>query len=303
VSPRRRYAALAVVITGIATVAGAESLRVVATIEPLAMLVREIGGDRVEVAVLVPPGASPHTFEPQPSDVAALARAVLLVEAGAGLDGWVRTLAAAATPAPPRATVADAPGLGLLAASEAHAEAEAAAATPHVDPHVWLDPIRVRDAVVPALLAALVSADPAGRAGHEERARAFQTRLGELDADVRRTLAGRGTRFVAFHAAWRYFAARYGLEEIGVVEEAPGEEPAPRALAALVTRARAADVPAILVEPQLSPRVAQVLAAEFGATTVLVDPNGDPTDPERSSYAALMRFNARAFARALGGAP
>jgi ABC-type Zn uptake system ZnuABC Zn-binding protein ZnuA len=267
------------------------------------MLVREIGGDRVEVAVLVPPGASPHTFEPQPSDVAALARAALLVEAGAGLDGWVRALAAAATPAPPRATVADAPGLGLLAASGAHAEAEAAAAAPHVDPHVWLDPIRVRDAVVPALLAALVSADPEGRAGHEERARAFQTQLGELDADVRRTLAGRGTRFVAFHAAWRYFAARYGLEEVGVVEEAPGEEPAPRALAALVTRARAAGVPAILVEPQLSPRVAQVLAAEFGATTVLVDPNGDPTDPERSSYASLMRFNARAFARALGGAP
>ena len=112
-----------------------------------------------------------------------------------------------------------------------------------------------------------------------------------------------GTRFVAFHAAWRYFAARYGLEEVGVVEEAPGEEPAPRALAALVTRAREAGVPAILVEPQLSPRVAKVLAAEFGATTVLVDPNGDPTDPERSRYAALMRWNARAFARALGAAP
>lgn len=285
-----------------AATAGAAPLRVVATIQPLAMLLREIGGDRIDVVALVPPGASPHTFEPQPSDVAALARAALLVEMGAGLDTWVRALAAAASPAPPRLTVADAPGLALLSTIGAHEDAGHAAGQSPPDPHVWLDPIRVRDAIVPALVAALTKADPDGRAVYERNASAFRWRLDALDAGVRRTLKGRGTRFVAFHAAWRYFAARYGLEEIGVVEEAPGEEPAPRALAALVTRAREARVPAILVEPQLSPRVAKVLAAEFGATTVLVDPNGDPSDSERDTYVGLMEWNARAFARALGAA-
>lgn len=298
----RAAAALFVALSAVAATARAAPLQVVATIEPLAMLVREIGGDRVEVAVLVPPGASPHTFEPQPSDVAALARAALLVEMGAGLDAWVRALAAAAAPAPPRTTVADAPGLALLAAPGSH-EQDGHAAGARVDPHVWLDPIRVRDAIVPALVAALAARDPDGGAAFEQRAAAFRAQLDTLDAEVRRTLAAHGTRFVAFHAAWRYFAERYGLEQVGVVEEAPGEEPAPRALAALVTRAREAHVPAILVEPQLSPRVAKVLAAEFGATTVLVDPNGDPTDPARSTYAGLMRWNAQAFARALGGPP
>lgn len=295
--------ALVLAFAAAAAVADASPLQVVATIEPLAMLVREIGGDRVEVAVLVPPGASPHTFEPQPSDIAALARASLLVEVGAGLDTWARALAAAASPAPPRMTVTQAAGLALLPAGASHAGSDRHGDAERFDPHVWLDPVRVRDAIVPSLVAALTAHDGEGRTLYERNAWEFRAHLDALDAEVRRTLAGHGTRFVAFHAAWRYFAARYGLEEIGVVEEAPGEEPAPRALAALVTRAREARVPAILVEPQLSPRVAKVLAAEFGATTVLVDPNGDPTDPERSRYAALMRWNARAFARALGAAP
>ena len=80
-----------------------------------------------------------------------------------------------------------------------------------------------------------------------------------------------------------------------------GEEPTPREVGNLVRDARAAGVGAILVEPQLSPRVARTIAAEFGAKTVLVDPVGDPGDPARSNYEALMLFNTRAFGRALEG--
>jgi ABC-type Zn uptake system ZnuABC Zn-binding protein ZnuA len=86
-----------------------------------------------------------------------------------------------------------------------------------------------------------------------------------------------------------------------VVEEFAGEEPTPRELGLLVRAARRAGVSAILVEPQLPARVAQAIAGEFGGGTVLVDPLGDPRDPERDSYAELLRFDARAFAHALGG--
>jgi ABC-type Zn uptake system ZnuABC Zn-binding protein ZnuA len=281
-----------------ATVAAGAPLRVVATIQPLAMIAREVGGARIEVSVLVPPGASPHTFEPQPGDLARLADAVLLLEAGAGLDAWVRRLALAVARRPAAFVLIDAPGLDPLPAAGGHADTGE-----RRDPHAWLDPIRVREAVVPALAARLAELDPEGRADYERAAREAGERLGALDAEVRATLSGRGRHFVAFHAAWRYFAARYGLEEVGVVEEAPGEEPTPRELARLVARARAARVPAILVEPQLSPRVAEALASELGARIVRVDPNGDPTDPERDTYPELMRWNARAFASALGDAP
>jgi ABC-type Zn uptake system ZnuABC Zn-binding protein ZnuA len=278
---------------------GPPPLRVVATIEPLAMIVRELAGERTVVSVLVPPGASPHTFDPRPGDVARLADAALLVAVGGDFDGWARRLLGASEREIETLSLLELPGLEPR--SSAPDGGGAGAAAP--DPHVWLDPIRVRDVLAPALAERLARLDRAGAADTAARLADFQGRLTRLDAELRATLAGPRRGYVAFHAAWRYFGARYELEEIGVVEEAPGEEPTPRELAELAAAARRARVPAILVEPQLSPRVAQALAAEFGATTVLVDPNGDPNDPERSSYESLLRWNARAFGRALGGAP
>jgi zinc transport system substrate-binding protein len=275
--------------------------RVVVTIQPIAMLMRELAGGRLAVASLVPPGASTHTFEAQPSDVAAVESARLFIEVGAGLDTWAAKLQSAAANRPERLVLIELPGLDPLPADPHEHDPDASGAPARFDPHVWLDPIRVRDVVAPALAAALTRLDPAGRAEYEAALAALRARLDELDAEIRLTLAGHGTKFVAFHGAWRYFAARYGLEEVGVVEEAPGEEPAPRDIADLVRKARAARVPAILTEPQLSPRIAATIAAELGAGTVTVDEQGDPRDPERADYAALMRWNAHAFARALGG--
>jgi ABC-type Zn uptake system ZnuABC Zn-binding protein ZnuA len=281
-----------------AAATGAE-LAVAATVQPVAMLAAAVGGSRVAVTTLVPPGASAHVFEPRPGDLARLAGVRLLIEVGAGLDGWAAGLVAAAGGPIERLVLAELPGLEPLAATPPHADDAASG----IDPHLWLDPIRVRDTLAPAIAARFAALDPAGRAGYTDRLAAFQAELGALDDEIRCLLAGRGRRYVAFHAAWRYFGARYGLEEAGVVAEAPGEEPTPRALAALVAAARTAGVRAILIEPQLPPRVARTLAAELGLPLVEVDPQGDPTDPERAAYAALMRWNARAFAAALGAAP
>lgn len=275
----------------------AAPLQVVATIEPIAMLVRELAPAGAEVHALVPPGASPHVFEPRPSDVARLADAALLVAVGGDLDGWIAPLAAASAAERDTLVLLELPGLALRPASAGARPGE------RPDPHVWLDPILVRDAIAPALAARLRAVAPDEAAAITARLADFQERLTRLDAELSTLLARGGRRYVAFHAAWRYFGARYGLEEVGVVEEAPGEEPTPRELAALTAAAREAGVAAILIEPQLDPRVARALAAEFGATTVLVDPNGDPADPARARYEDLLRWNARAFARALGGAP
>jgi ABC-type Zn uptake system ZnuABC Zn-binding protein ZnuA len=184
----------------------------------------------------------------------------------------------------------------------AHVDAAPEVAAQRLDPHAWLDPIRVRDTLVPALAAKLTALDPPGRAHYEASRDALVQRLGTLDAEIRTVLAGHGRRFLAFHGAWRYFARRYQLEEVGVIEEAPGEEPTPRELGALARSARDARVSAILVEPQLNPRIAQMLARDLGIALVTVDPNGDPADPARASYTGLMLWNAHAFARALGGA-
>lgn len=270
----------------------AQPLGVVATIEPIAMLARELAGEHVTVSALVPPGASPHTFDPRPGDVVRVAEAALVIAVGGDLDGWARRLLGASGRPVETLVLLELPDLAPLSA--------AGTGPRRPDPHVWLDPIRVRDVLAPAIATRLEDLDPAHAADTAARLADLQARLTRLDAELRAMLAGRQRGYVAFHAAWRYFGARYGLEEIGVVEEAPGEEPGPRELAELVAAARAANVGAILIEPQLDPRVARTLAEEFGATTVMVDPNGDPTDPARAGYEALLRWNARAFALALG---
>jgi ABC-type Zn uptake system ZnuABC Zn-binding protein ZnuA len=293
----RRALLAFVVVLVLAAPTSAEPRRwtLVATIEPLAMIARAVAGEGVAVSVLVPPGASPHTFEPRPGDVAALSRARLLVAVGGGLDDWAARLADAAGGSGAVLTLLDLPGIDPLPAAPGSRHRR--------DPHVWLDPIRVRDVIVPALASRLGVLDPGGRATYESRARAFRDRLTALDGEIRARLAGHGREYLAYHGAWRYFASRYGLEEVGVVEEAPGEEPTPGALGALVAAARRAGVPAILVEPQLDPRVAQTLAREWGGTVVLADALGDPRVPARADYVALLRFDAAAFAKALGGAP
>lgn len=277
----KSFAFIALLVTQIiAPSVSAKEVSIVVTIHPLALLLEEIGGERVAIHVLVPPGASPHEFEPRPSDLIRVSRADAFIKLGGGLDDWAQRLFTTNETSATRVSL-----LEVLGRAD--------------DPHIWLDPILVRDEIVPSLTALLIQLDPTGDADYTGRALRFRDSLDELDREIRNLLAGDERHYVAFHNAWKYFAARYGLEEIAVVQEMAGEEPTPRGLSNLVREARRARLKSILVEPQLDPRLAMTLSSEFGGSTVLVDPLGDPNDPERSTYAGLLRFNARAFRLAL----
>ncbi|HEY8123460.1 MAG TPA: metal ABC transporter substrate-binding protein [Myxococcota bacterium] len=282
-SLRAVLAAGAVLAVGAAAASAAERapLRVVATIEPLCMLARAVGGARVRCAALVPPGASPHAFEPRPSAMAAVANAQLLLRAGNGIDDWAARLAYAGT----ERWVVLGPECG-------HGDSGCA--------HFWLDPYAAIAALTPlerALTARAAAPErTAFAAGRIEAALA----LFALDEQTAAALARvRGAGFVAFHPAWGGFALRYGLRDLGSIQAHGAEEPTPRRLAELIAAARGANVRAVLVEPQLDPHTARIVAEELGARVVTVDPLGDPRDPARASYTALMRWNARALAGAL----
>lgn len=277
-------------------------LAVATTIQPLASITREILGDRGSVSSLLPPGASPHTFEPLPGDLARLEGTVLLVRIGLGLDEWSERLLAAAGTPPATVTFLDLPDAHPRPwVGDAHAHDHTSGAGGDLDPHIWLDPTRVRDALVPALADALAAADPGGAEAYRERARAFAAKLGALDEEIREHLRDAKTRaFIAYHDTWRYFAERYELEQIASIESYAGDEPTPAELGRLVVLARDHGVTAVMMEPQLGERIARNIAAEIGATLETADPLGDPSDPERSDYTSTMQFNARAFARALG---
>ncbi|HSW30050.1 MAG TPA: metal ABC transporter substrate-binding protein [Longimicrobiales bacterium] len=275
---------------------------VVATIFPVADLAARVGGDAVRVETLLPSRASIHTWEATPAQIRSLGRARAYITVGGGLDGWLEGMG---TDAPGLRTLRLTDGMALLRAEEGHdhdhgadpgSEGETTG-----DPHVWLDPLLVRDEFVPRIRDLLVELQPAQEAAIRARAGALADSLTALDGEIRAILSGRTLDgFIATHDAWAYFAERYGLVPLGNLYASPGHEPSARGLAVLVEAARAAGLPAVLSEPQLSETAAAALAAELGVAVVSVDPMGGPDVEDRRSYFDLMRFNARAFARALG---
>jgi len=263
----------------------AEPIFVAASITPLADFARQVGGDRVEVITLVPPGASPHTYELKPSQVRQVAEARLLVLNGAGLEYWAEKLIKAADN--PRLEVVDtSQGIPLLDAGARGA-----------NPHIWLDP-RQAMLQVKQIRRALVRADPQHAATYETNATRFLAELARLDWEISAEVAAWGTRqFIAFHPAWVYFARRYGLEQVAVIEGSPGREPSPAELVRLVETARRVGARAIFAEPQFSPKSAQVIAQESGARILFLDPLGSSL--KHSDYLALMRHNVAQMALGL----
>ncbi|MFQ5794906.1 MAG: metal ABC transporter substrate-binding protein [Candidatus Bipolaricaulia bacterium] len=269
---------------------GAEPIVVVVSIYPLADMVRQIGGDRVEVVTLIPSGASPHTYEPTPSQMRAFSQARIFVRVGAGLElGLDRLTAVGRTDL---IKVEATAGMELIGES----------GTGLGNPHVWLDPVRVIETILPAIAGALIetAADPADRVQFLTNLSRYAAEIDVLHREIEAMMDGlAGRAFISFHDTWAYFANRYGLERVAVVEPQPGVEPSVRQLSQLIEIARERDVRAILIEPQLDPRAARILAGEIGGQVVVTDPLGSPDHPDRDTYVELMRFNRVAFKEAL----
>lgn len=264
----------------------------VASIFPVADLARFMAGDAVRVTVLLPAGASPATFELTPGQVRALRSASLYVDVGAGLDAWVGEPFPDGA-GPVRLTITD--GLQLDAAGDQGNDG---------NPHVWLDPVLVRDHVLPRLADALVEVAPDAR----ERILAGRTALADsltsLEREIRRALAPlRSRAFLASHPAWTYFARRFQLEELGTVHAGGGSEPSPKALAGLIERARAAGVDVVFAEPQMGETAALALAEELGARVLVLDPLGGEGVAGREGYLRLLRYNAARLAEGLENTP
>lgn len=272
-----------------APAAAADRPTVVASIHPIAALVRALTGDRADVRVLLPPGAHADTFEPTPRIAEAVEGAELIVKVGGGLDEWV------GTPGADGRVLVLTEGMMLQGGDGDGGTG---------NPHVWLDPVLVRDRMLPRIADALAERDAQAAAGIRERAAALADSLSALDAEIAGLLADVPTRrFIAAHPAWSYFADRYGLEQVGVLHPSPGEEIGTRELARLVREARSRGVRAVIAEPQLGRAGVAALANELNVQVEVADAIGGPGVEGRDGYLELMRWNARAFARALGGTP
>lgn len=237
-------------------------IKVATTIIPLGEFVQAVGGDRVRVTVLVPPGAEPHTFEPSPSQIREVADADIYAENGAGLESWMNSI----LNVNPRMLVIDtSKGVSLTAGTGETGNSGGTA----MDPHIWLSP---RDAMIQVrnICDGLTRIDPAGKDYYINNRDNYITKLKELDAYLNSTFAGtKKKKFVVLHPAWTYFARDYGLTQIAIdVEE---KEPGPRYLTEVVNAALANNITTVFVEPQYNPKMAEVISKEINGKVVSID--------------------------------
>jgi len=275
--------------------AEAQRMGVAVSIFPLFDLTRRVAGPDADVTLLLQPGHNEHAFDPTPKDVEAVSRAKLGVMVGLGLDPWMEKLV---TQAAPKATVLkvgdkvktiaikdDPVGADDHEADEDH-DLEAKGAR---DPHVWLDPVRAKT-IVEEIAAALSKNDPAHAAAYAQRATALEASLTALDtetAERTKKLSRKG--FVTFHGSFGYFADRYKLNILAVIEPFPGSQPTGEYVSKVLAVIKEKKVPALYSEPQLDARPAKILADEAKIPLGTLDPVGG--GPETDTYEKMIRFD------------
>jgi zinc transport system substrate-binding protein len=269
-------------------------IKVAATFFPLADIARQIGGDNVDVITLLPPGASPHSFEPAPAQVLEIAQAKALFSIGHGLDDWAGTLAS------------NAPNISQVTVDRG-IELKPPLALPYIgsggetmgslDPHYWLTPQNGK--LIAATIAdELKRLDPAHAADYDRRLEAFKRQLDETEARIKTLLSGKkNTAIVTHHAAWQYFAAAFGLKIVGVIEPSADKELTPTELAALQKIIRADGVKTIFIEPELSEQIVKPLAQDLHLEIRSIDPEG--VSSGMKNYQDMLLKNAQTFADAL----
>lgn len=276
-------------------------LRVVTTSNFVADWARNVGGGRVEVFSLLPIDTDPHTYQPGGQDVVRVAEADLMLSVGLSLEGaWLAKLLENASAGESKlVALGDAadpvpvPEDGGIGSSEAV-----------IDPHFWLDPLRVKLAVA-EIAARLIDLDPDGAAAYEKASSAYSDALDELHRWIQgrvATLAEDRRLLVTSHDSLRYFADLYGFKIVGV--GSPGiatRDPSAEEMAQLVDQIKNHEAPAIFVETTLSDKLALAIADETGAAVVYGIRTGSLGGPDSNaaSYIEMLRSNVELIVESL----
>lgn len=285
-----------------------ERLRVVATTTIVGDVVARVGGDAIQLTVLLPIGADPHTYEPKPADLTAIAQAHVLFVNGLGLEEFLESTLRNAGNVPVVSVSEGIPPRALEAHrheehEEEHEGEEKHAGEEEVDPHVWMD---VRNVMVwvENIQKTLSTLDPGNASRYAANAAAYRAELEALDAWIQEQVSQippQNRKLVTNHPSFGYFADRYGLEQVAAVYPiSPGSEPTAREIAELEETIRQFGIPAVFAETTVNPKLAQQVARDTGIrlVTLYTGSLGGPGSGAES-YVAMMRYNVAAIVDAL----
>ncbi|MCX9010707.1 MAG: metal ABC transporter substrate-binding protein [Candidatus Methanoperedens sp.] len=258
-----------------------EKINVVTSIYPLYEFSKRVGGEKANISVLVPAGAEPHDWEPGPQDVIKIESAHIFVYNGAGLEPYVGKIITK-TESQKLIVVDSSEGIELIKEGNTS------------DPHIWLDPVLAKHQV-DAIEKAFIKADPDNSSYYTANAQALKHDLDALDANISKELAPAKKKvFITAHAAFGYFAKRYGLTQIAIAGLSPDIEPSPAKIAEIVRVAKEYKVRYIFFETLVSPRLSETIAKEAGAQTLVLNPIEGLTEDQikqGENYFTVMREN------------
>ncbi|MFC1812736.1 metal ABC transporter substrate-binding protein [Thermodesulfobacteriota bacterium] len=282
-----------------------EKLPVIASIFPVADMVQQVGGEHVDVTVVLPAGASPHTFEPKPSMVRKFSTSRIFFMIGAGLEFWAAKFVE--TSGGRIKNVVLSKGIPLIHFAGRHADHNHHTGKADIsehefqvgNPHIWLDP-EIAKSMVNKIVTALCEVDPLRSKYYIQHGKKYVDELGKLDRLIKTTVdTFKIRKYVSFHASWDYFARRYGLTSVGVIVTAPGRDPTPTQIGDIINQTRKHGIRALFAEPQLNPKAAEVIASEANVKILLLDPLGGPKLKNRNTYLDLMKYNLNILERAM----
>lgn len=256
--------------------------KVSATIFPLYDLVKEVAGEKIDVELILPPGASPHTFDLKPGDVKKISGSKALFAIGHNLDNWAIKLAGS---------------LGINNISIVDKNINLSKDEEGINPHYFLS-IENAIIIVTNIAHTLSSIDQSNSGYYLKNSSEYIRELRDLQEELRGDLRNIQNRKIAtFHNAWGYFAKDFGLEVAATFEEFPGKEPTPKYLANFQEEIRKNNIEAIFSEPQFSGSELTPAASDLGVDISILDPLGGIKG--RKSYIDLMKFNVNQILNAL----
>jgi zinc/manganese transport system substrate-binding protein len=296
---RQALAATALAALFVAASARAQDrLKVIASFSILGDLVKNVGGDRVEVATLVGPNGNAHVYAPSPGDAKKVADAKLVFVNGLGFEGWLeRLVKASGTKAP---IVIATKGIKPLERTGDHDHDHDHG---RADPHAWQSVANAK-IYIANIRDALIAADPAGKNVYLANAAAYLAKLDALEREVREVIAkipADRRRVLTSHSAFGYFQNAYGVNFIAPQGVSTEAEASAKDVAAIIAQIKKQKAAAVFLENVTDPRLVEQIARETGAkvggtlySDALTDDKGDAT-----TYIDLIRHNLRQLASAL----
>jgi zinc transport system substrate-binding protein len=262
---------------------------IIVSIQPQSEFAERVGGDKVKVTVMIPPGASPHTYEPTPGQMVEVSRAEIYAKVGTGIEFELAWMDKIINTGREMLVIDCSSGIDLiedfgdLKNGDEHKDN-------NPDPHIWLSP---GNAAVMAenIYNGLVEIDPENSEYYKKNLDNYKAELEELDKEISRLFSGKENRkIMVYHPTWTYFAEDYGLEQIVIEKE--GKEPTAEGIRDLISMAKQYNIKSIFASPEFSTQSAEAIAKEIGAKVILIS-------PLEKDYIENMRNAAQAFAGAL----